>query len=189
MAQKTRSLLTTARLSSPWTSISTCLTFPGGVPPALGSFAIEIDGVIVQVVDSRGPEGFADLSLGLGAGPHTAWVYPVAGTIAIDAFGVEAVLPPPVELTPEPTEEPTVEPTPVPTEEPTVEPTPEPTEEPTIEPTPVPTEEPTVEPTPVPTEEPTVEPTPVPTEEPTVEPTPEPTEEPTLDSALPANDG
>jgi hypothetical protein len=177
--------------------------------PALGSFALEVDGVVLQVVDSRGPEGFAEVSLGLGPGTHTAWLSPVTGTIAFDAFGVEAVLPPPVEPTveptPVPTEEPTVEPTPVPTEEPTVEPTPVPTEEPTVEPTPEPTDEPTVEPTPVPTEEPTVEPTPVPTEEPTVEPTPEPTEEPTVepteeptpeateeptpDTVVPPNDG
>jgi hypothetical protein len=36
MAQKTRSLPISARLSSPWTSISNCLTLPGGVPFSRG---------------------------------------------------------------------------------------------------------------------------------------------------------
>jgi hypothetical protein len=75
--------------------------------PALGTFGIVIDGVLVQQVDSTAPDGefgaFAAVS-GLPAGQHTLRIYPLKGTIAIDAFAFEPAtgsVPTPV-LTPVP---------------------------------------------------------------------------------------
>jgi hypothetical protein len=66
-----------------------------------------IDGVLVQQVDSTAPDGefgaFAAVS-GLPAGQHTLRIYPLKGTIAIDAFAFEPAtgsVPTPV-LTPVP---------------------------------------------------------------------------------------
>jgi hypothetical protein len=67
----------------------------------------------------------ARASVLVSAGQHTVRVYPMSGTLAIDAFGLEAV-----------TIEPTVEPT-LPAIEPTAEPT-QPPVEPTADPTPLP---------------------------------------------------
>ena len=114
--------------------------------PALGSFGIDIDGVPIQVVDTTAADsvfGAEVIVAGLSPDTHTMRVYPVSGTIALDAFAVAAVVSePPVvvtEETPEPTE--TVVPeTPLPTDAPTEELT----EEPAVEPTAEPTAEPTV---------------------------------------------
>lgn len=71
--------------------------------PALGSFGIEVDGVLVQAVDSAAADSvFGALAsvTGLPDGQHTLRIYPLAGTIAIDAFAVELPLefPPTPEL-------------------------------------------------------------------------------------------
>jgi len=60
--------------------------------PALGSFDIEIDGVVLQTVSSVAADsvfGARSIVSGLAAGPHTLRVVAVTGTIAIDAFAVE----------------------------------------------------------------------------------------------------
>ena len=96
--------------------------------PALGVFAVEVDGAVLQTVDSVAEDAAFGVSVivsDLAEGDHVVRIVPVSGTVAIDAFVVEASEVP-VEPTPEPTIEPTVEPT----TEPTVEPTPEPTVEP-----------------------------------------------------------
>jgi hypothetical protein len=104
--------------------------------PALGVFVIEIDGVPVQLVDSSAADAEfgARASVLVSAGEHTLRVYPLSGTIAIDAFGIEPVV---VEPTTEPTLPP-VETVVAPTVEPTTEPTLPPVE-PTVAPTPIPT--------------------------------------------------
>jgi len=110
--------------------------------PALGVFVVEIDGVPVQLVDSSATdtEFGARASVLVSAGEHTVRVYPLSGTIAIDAFGVEPVV-----------VEPTVEPT-LPPVETVIAPTPESTVELTLPPV---TAEPTLAPTPLPTDIPT----------------------------------
>ena len=60
--------------------------------PALGVFAVEVDGVLVQTVNSVAAESVFDARTaiaGLGPSVHTLRVYPVNGTIAIDGFAVE----------------------------------------------------------------------------------------------------
>ena len=60
--------------------------------PALGVFAVEVDGVLMQTVSSVAAEsvfGARAAIAGLGASVHTLRVYPLSGTIAIDAFAVE----------------------------------------------------------------------------------------------------
>jgi hypothetical protein len=149
--------------------------------PSVGSFAIEVDGTVMQIVNSVALEAVYDAEAtisGLAYGQHVVRVYPVAGVVAIDAFKVEMALQVLVPTaTPVPTNIPTVVPveTLVPTE------TPVPTDVPTE--TPVPTDVPTEVPTetPIPTEAPML--TPVPTDMPTevpveVEPPAETTEEP-----------
>jgi hypothetical protein len=81
--------------------------------PALGSFAIEIDGVVVQTVTSTSDEtvfGTKTSVTSLPAGSHTLRIVPVSGTIAVDAFAVElqtvvvtpetTTVPPTAEVTP-----------------------------------------------------------------------------------------
>ncbi|HEX3051125.1 MAG TPA: hypothetical protein VHP83_10760 [Aggregatilineaceae bacterium] len=90
--------------------------------PALGTFAIEVDGVVQQTLVSTAEStifGAQATVSGLSAGAHTLRVVAVEGTIAIDAFHVIAA---------------EVVPTPVPTDEATAEPTVEPTSEPTTTP-------------------------------------------------------
>jgi hypothetical protein len=138
--------------------------------PAVGSFAIAVDGAVMQVVDSVAAEtvfGAEATISGLMYGQHTVQVYPVSGVVAIDAFRVELALEGVVPTaTPVPTD--VSAETPVPTDMPTEVPTDVPPDAPTDIPTEVPTE------TPVPTDIPTDMPTEVPTE------TPVPTEAPTL---------
>ena len=71
----------------------------GYVPhPALGTFAIEIDGMLHLIVDSAllSDGGVWALVSGLTPGEHTLRVYTVTGTAAIDAIAVEsAAVPPP----------------------------------------------------------------------------------------------
>jgi uncharacterized protein (DUF1810 family) len=60
--------------------------------PALGSFAIEVDGTVMQTVNATSVEAVfgAKVSvIGLAAGVHMLHIIPVSGTIAIDAFAVE----------------------------------------------------------------------------------------------------
>ena len=63
--------------------------------PSLGIFGIEIDGVLWQAVDSVAPDsvfGARATVNGLSDGQHVLRVYPLAGTIAIDAFAFETPL-------------------------------------------------------------------------------------------------
>jgi RHS repeat-associated protein len=63
--------------------------------PALGTFAIEIDGQVVRTVSSTTKQsafGTRTQIRGLTAGEHTLRITAVSGTIAIDAFGVEAAV-------------------------------------------------------------------------------------------------
>jgi len=98
--------------------------------PALGVFAVEVDGAVMQTVDSAAEAAafgaLVEVS-GLEAGIHVVRIVLVSGTVAIDAFVVTDMVESPVEPTPVPTEV-------VPTETPTVEPTIEPTVEPTVTP-------------------------------------------------------
>jgi hypothetical protein len=60
--------------------------------PALGRFVLEIDGVVWLEVDSASTEaafGARASVNGLPDGPHILRIYPLAGTIAIDAFVFE----------------------------------------------------------------------------------------------------
>jgi hypothetical protein len=59
--------------------------------PALGTFAVEVDGTLLQNVVSTGPQTFGKhIELdGLTPGTHTLRVDAMSGTIALDAFGVE----------------------------------------------------------------------------------------------------
>ncbi len=62
--------------------------------PALGTFAVEIDGVTVGVIDSANPDtvfGARTSVTGLSEEEHVLRIYPVSGTIAIDAFAIEAL--------------------------------------------------------------------------------------------------
>jgi len=151
--------------------------------PALGSFAIEVDGVLLQVVDSAAPDSAFGLraAVEVAEGEHVLRIYPQAGTIAIDAFAAAGVIVPeatiePTSEIPQPTLEPAVPPT-VDTATPAVpvQPTATPisTELPTQ--TPVPTEEPADTPlptaTPVPTAVPIEMPMPTTSPEPIIEPT------------------
>ncbi|MBI5958776.1 MAG: hypothetical protein HY866_08575, partial [Chloroflexi bacterium] len=107
--------------------------------PALGQFIVEVDGAPLLLADSTAPEAEFGVrgSITLGAGEHTARLYPLFGTIAIDAFEVQTQIAPPVVSTPEPTTEPTAEPTTELTSEPPAEPTLAPTLAPTSTPLPV----------------------------------------------------
>jgi hypothetical protein len=151
--------------------------------PSVGSFAIEVDGTVMQIVDGIAAEAVygAEATIsGLAYGQHTVRVYPVSGVVAIDAFKVELALQVVVPTaTPVPTDIPAE--TPVPTDVPieTLVPTDIPSETPV--PTDIPTEVPTETPVPtdIPTEIPTELPTEVPTEIPAeVTPVPEATEVP-----------
>jgi hypothetical protein len=116
--------------------------------PALGVFGIEIDGVPQQVVDSVAPDskfGAIATVSGLSDGQHTLRVYPVSGTIAIDAFAFKTplvVTPTPTPVVAVPTATPTSIPpaTPTPMALPTTEPLPTatPTALPTSTPLPAP---------------------------------------------------
>ena len=93
--------------------------------PALGVFAVEIDGAVMQTVDSAAEEAVFGASVtvsGLAAGDHVVRIVPVSGTVAIDAFVVEGAGGVPVEPTPTPTEVDTDRVTP--TAEPTLTPLP-----------------------------------------------------------------
>jgi hypothetical protein len=60
--------------------------------PALGSFAIEIDGTVMQMVNSTAADavfGAKASVTDLAAGAHTLRIVPLSGTIALDAFAVE----------------------------------------------------------------------------------------------------
>ncbi|HEX3049478.1 MAG TPA: DNRLRE domain-containing protein [Aggregatilineaceae bacterium] len=73
--------------------------------PALGTFAIEIDGALVQIVDAVATDsvfGARQVIAGLASGQHTLRIYPLSGTIAIDAFAVETPLTFPPTATPVP---------------------------------------------------------------------------------------
>ncbi len=114
--------------------------------PALGVIVVEIDGTPVQLLDSAATESvFAvQATFALAEGQHTLRLYPMMGTIALDAFLVEAALTPTVEPTAEPTGDATAEPTVEPTGDATAEPTPEPTATlpPALTPTPTVTPDP-----------------------------------------------
>jgi hypothetical protein len=71
--------------------------------PALGSFALEMDGSVIGTVDSSAADGVFGVQVvinNLAAGQHTLRLYPLAGTIAIDAFVVEPQTLTPVAVTP-----------------------------------------------------------------------------------------
>jgi len=111
------------------------------VHPALGSFALEIDGVQQQIVSATGTEtafGARTSVTGLADGPHTLRIVPVSGTIALDAFAVAgfAPLPPAPPVVAPPMVETPVAPTAVPTVEPTTPSQPE--NPPTATPAPLP---------------------------------------------------
>ncbi len=105
--------------------------------PSLGTLIVEADGMPLQAVDSSAADSEfgARVSFTLANGVHTVRLYPLTGTIAIDAFAVET----PVETSIIPTVESLPTETPPSTAEPTVELTVEPTVEPPIEPTTEPT--------------------------------------------------
>ena len=59
--------------------------------PSLGAFAVEVDGQLIQTVNSAGPVGQAGvwaLLPDLPDGSHTLRIYPVEGVIALDGFVV-----------------------------------------------------------------------------------------------------
>jgi hypothetical protein len=123
--------------------------------PALGTFAVEIDGLPMLTVDSVASEtqfGAEATITGLSDTAHILRIYPVSGVIALDAFTLGALLELPAP-TVVPTDIPTIAETPIP---PTV------TDQPTLVPTgtPLPTDIPTDIPTetPVPTDLPTLAP-------------------------------
>ncbi len=133
--------------------------------PALGTLAVEIDGIVVQAIDSRAAdtEFGARATFTLAPGEHTVRVFALSGTIAVDAFAVESALEPRIEPATTPTIAPMLEATtlptgtPVPTIELTLPPATEPTIAPTVEPTLPPPVEQTPEPTTVPPAESTME--------------------------------
>jgi uncharacterized protein (DUF1810 family) len=60
--------------------------------PALGSFALEVDGTVMQTVSATSVEavfGAKASVTDLAVGAHTLRIVPLSGTIAIDAFAVE----------------------------------------------------------------------------------------------------
>ena len=129
--------------------------------PALGVIVVEIDGTPIQLLDSLAEESVfgVQATFALAEGQHTLRVYPMMGTIALDAFLVEAGVTPTV--APEATAEVPATPDAELTTEPTVEPTVEPPIEPTVELTIEPTAEPTATPPPLLTPPPTVTPDPL----------------------------
>ena len=119
--------------------------------PALGVIVVEIDGAPIQLLDSAASESVfgVQATFTLAEGQHTLRIYPMTGTLAIDAFLVETAVMPPGEseiTTASPTVTPTeaVELTPTPSENlletPTLQPTP--TGQPTATPLPTPTLDP-----------------------------------------------
>ena len=59
--------------------------------PSLGTFAVEVDGQLIQTVNSTGPVGQAGIWAmlpDLPDGQHTLRIYPVEGAIALDGFVV-----------------------------------------------------------------------------------------------------
>jgi hypothetical protein len=63
--------------------------------PALGTFAVEIDGTVTQLVNSVAAAsefGAVTIISGLTDSQHTLRIYPVVGVVALDAFGVEALV-------------------------------------------------------------------------------------------------
>ncbi len=104
--------------SSGSTADTLSLSFSGGYAevifvrhPALGSFAVEVDGAVIQTVDSTASDSIFGERVVLSLSPtqHTLRIVPVTGTVAIDAFVVETPAQPP--LSPEPTATPVVLPT------------------------------------------------------------------------------
>ncbi len=67
--------------------------------PALGVIVVEIDGSPIQLLDSAAPDSVfgAQATFTLAEGQHTLRVYPLTGTIALDAFLVEAAAVPATE--------------------------------------------------------------------------------------------
>ncbi|MFN8376087.1 MAG: hypothetical protein U0694_24830 [Anaerolineae bacterium] len=141
--------------------------------PGYGSFAVEVDGVVLRAVNANAAQESVGNLIGvsgLEAGDHLLRILPLGGApIAIDGVIVDGQAL--IASQPQPTPSPTIdlpplvvtaEPTAAPTSEPTVEPTAELTLEPTVEPTVEPTLEPTVESTAEPTLEMTEVPTPAP---------------------------
>jgi hypothetical protein len=79
-------------LSVSFEGMTAAVTFVQG--PSFGQFALEIDGVVQQVVNANAADysfGQAILN-GLSAGAHTLRVIPQAGVVAIDAFLVPSVV-------------------------------------------------------------------------------------------------
>jgi hypothetical protein len=126
--------------------------------PSFGSFAIEIDGEVQQTVTANASETefAAQVTINdLAPGSHTLRVYAVEGTIALDAFSVEAVTAAPATpaptLTPTPVQEststltPEAVPSSMPTPESTVEPTFAPPTNTPVAPSPTPVQLVTVE--------------------------------------------
>jgi hypothetical protein len=74
---------------------------------SLGTFAVEIDGALVQIITATGPTAFEVHAVvdGLSAGSHVLRVYPLSGVIAIDAFLAQATAPV-TSPTPQPTFQP-----------------------------------------------------------------------------------
>jgi hypothetical protein len=62
--------------------------------PAFGSFAIEVDNTVLRTVDATGPTTFGLRSTidYLNDSSHILRVYPVSGTVALDAFEVQKAL-------------------------------------------------------------------------------------------------
>ncbi|MFN8374053.1 MAG: hypothetical protein U0694_14400 [Anaerolineae bacterium] len=145
--------------------------------PGYGSFAVEVDGLVLRAVNANAAQESVGNLIGvsgLEAGDHLLRILPLGGApIAIDGVIVDGQAL--IASQPQPTPSPTIDIPPlVVTAEPTVEPTSEPTVAGTELPTQEPTLEPTVEPTAAPTLEPTVEPTLEMTELATIEVTPAP---------------
>jgi hypothetical protein len=105
--------------------------------PALGTFAVEVDGAVIQLVNSVAAEsefGAQATVNGLSDGVHLLEVYPVAGVVALDAFGVEALSNEPV---------PTPTPTEIPPDQPTLASTPSDVPTPDVTPSELPSDQPT----------------------------------------------
>ena len=134
--------------------------------PASGVIAVEVDGVILDVIDSAAAADEFGVRIALdslAAGPHVLRVLASEGVIAIDAFAVEALAAPAAAPTPIPSVTPTDAATP--TASPTSAPdTPTPTE--TSPATAIPTATPPPDPTATPTETATAAPSPTPIVEP-----------------------
>jgi hypothetical protein len=116
--------------------------------PSLGSFVLEVDGGVIGTVDSSATDSIFGTQVvisNLAAGQHTLRLYPLAGTIAIDAFVVEPQILTPV--APTPTIVPTAQPTATP--DGSLLPTSTPPEQPTSTSQPTPTTLPTSTPFPV----------------------------------------